>query len=342
MQKTAQLIQEKAYQLGYEKCGIIPVRALEGYAEKFNERIEKIPASEMFYQRQRHLTQPLEHYPWAKSVVVLAAGYGKYKIPEAVRGHIAKAYLFDVRCDAGSEEFQNSQAMEHFMEGLGLKIATNRKFGVVGLRWAALQAGLGIIRRNNFFYTQAGSWMHLEAWLTDEEMELTETSDARPCPEGCNRCVNACPTRSLSAPYTMLPNTCVSFMTTFGGRNLPQEPLRKTFGSCIYGCDICQDVCPMNKGKWQEKENFPGLAELAPALTPENILQMQDDFYREKVQTKFFYLSPDELWKWKINVLSFMRNNYQEKYKHAILTACESDNEKIREMAQIIISELAG
>ncbi|HAK73642.1 MAG TPA: Fe-S oxidoreductase, partial [Sporomusaceae bacterium] len=77
-----------------------------------------------------------------------------------------------------------------------------------------------------------------------------------------------------STPYTMLPNTCVSFMTTFGGRNLPQESLRKTFGNCIYGCDICQDVCPMNKGKWQEEENFPGLAELSPALTPENILQM--------------------------------------------------------------------
>lgn len=342
MSTIEQMIQERAYQLGYEKCGIIPVYALEGYAEKLNERIEKVPASEMFYQRQRHLTNPLKEYPWAKSVVVLVSRYGKYKIPESVKGHIAKAYLFDARVDANAEEFQNSQAMEQYMQELGLKIATNRKFGVVGLRWAAMQAGLGIIRRNNFFYTQSGSWMHLEAWLTDREMELTETSEARPCPPGCTRCVDACPTRSLSSPYTMQPTTCISFLTTFGGRNLPQEPLSKEFGNCIYGCDLCQEACPMNKGKWAEDCEFPGLSELSPELTPENILTMEEDFYRERIQPKFFYLSPDDLWKWKVNVLNFMGNNYQEKYKPYILAACENENEKIREMAQAIRCDLAG
>ena len=48
-------------------------------------------------------------------------------------------------------------AIEDYMQELGLKIATDRKFGIVGLRWAAMKAGLGMIRRNNFFYTQAGS-----------------------------------------------------------------------------------------------------------------------------------------------------------------------------------------
>ncbi len=336
MSNIEQMIQDRAYLLGYEKCGIIPVHALEGYAEKFKERIQKLPASEIFYQRQRHLTHPLEEYPWAKSVVVLVARYGKYKIPESVKGHIGKAYLCDVRIDANAEEFQNSQAMEQYMQELGLRIATNRKFGVVGLRWAAMQAGLGIIRRNNFFYTQSGSWMHLEAWLTDKEMELRETSDVRTCPPGCNRCIAACPTQSLSSPYTMQPLTCISFMTTFGGRNLAHEPISEKFGNCIYGCDICQDACPMNKGKWEEDCEFPDLSELSPSLTPESILKMEENFYRERVQPKFFYLSPDELWKWKVNVLNFMRNNYQEKYKPYILAACENENDKIRGMAQLI------
>ncbi|MEY8000075.1 epoxyqueuosine reductase [Clostridium sp. Mt-5] len=340
MNTIEQMIQNKAYELGYEKCGIIPVHAMKDYAEKFEERIQKVPESKMFYQGQRRLLNPLDKYPWAKSIVVLASRYGKYKIPKYVKDHIAKAYLFDIRVDANSKEFQNSQNLEQYMQQLGLKTAADHKFGIVGLRWAAMQAGLGIIRRNNFFYTQYGSWMHIEAWLTDKDMELIETHNLQKCPNGCNRCITACPTHSLSSPYTMLPTACISYLTTFGGRDLPHEPLRKNFGNCIYGCDVCQDVCPMNRGKWEENYNFPNLSELAPFLTPENILNMEEEFYRKQIQPKFFYLSGSELWKWKVDVLCFMGNNYQEKYKPYITAACENKNEKIREMAQLICSEL--
>lgn len=333
------LIQSKAYELGYEKCGIIPIQEMDGYAEKLEERIRKVPASEKFYQGQRRFLNLQLAYPWAKSVVVLATRYGRYKIPQPVKGQIAKLYLFDLRVNPELKEYKSSQAIDQYLQGFGLRVATERKFGVVGLRWAAMQAGLGIIRRNNFFYTQSGSWVDLEVWLTDKEMDLREISDLPPCPEGCNRCIKACPTCSLSEPYTMLPNTCVSFLTTFGGRNLPNEPLSKKFGSCIYGCDICQDICPMNKGKWQENEDFPGLSELAPMLTPENILAMDEVYYKEKIQPRFFYLSPDELWKWKVNVLCFMRNNYQEEYKPHIIAACENENIKVQEMARSICNE---
>ncbi|HBE76536.1 MAG TPA: Fe-S oxidoreductase [Firmicutes bacterium] len=340
MPAIERMIQEKAYELGYEKCGIIPIKLMEGYAEKLNERIQKVPQSKPFYQRQRRLANPLAEYPWAKSIVVMVVPYGKYKVPESVKGHIAKAYLFDVRVDPNTKEYQQSRAMEQYLQELGFQVATNQKFGLVGLRWAAFQAGLGIIRRNNFFYTQSGSWVHLEAWLIDREMELKETPDIPQCPERCNRCIKACPTCSLTEPYTMSPTACISFLTTFGGRNLPNEPLRKRFGDWIYGCDICQDVCPMNKGKWQEVAEFPGLAELAATLTPENILNMDEDFYREKIQPKFFYLSPDELWKWKVDVLCFMRNHYTESYKPYIINACKNQNEKIREMASLVYHEL--
>ncbi|MBU3156330.1 epoxyqueuosine reductase [Clostridium estertheticum] len=340
METIEQIIQKKAYELGYEKCGIIPINLMEGYAEKFEERMQKVPESRPFYQSQQRLVNPLEVYPWAKSVVVFTSSYGKYRIPKEVKGHIAKSYLFDVRVDTNTKEYQNNRALEKYLQELGLKVGTNQKFGVVGMRWAAMQAKIGIIRRNNFLYTESGSWVHLEAWVTDREMELKETNNISQCPKGCNRCMASCPTKSLSDPYTMLPNTCISFLTTFGGRNLHQEPLSKTFGDCIYGCDICQDACPMNAGKLKGVDEFPGLAELAPELTPENILNMEEDFYREKVQPKFFYLSPEELWKWKVDVLNYMRNNYTESYKPLIINACKNKNEKICEMANSICNEL--
>ncbi|AAK76823.1 epoxyqueuosine reductase [Clostridium acetobutylicum] len=341
MDTIAESIQKKAYELGYEKCGIIPINLIDEYADKFNERMEKIPKSKMFYKSQERLIKPKEIYPWAKSVVVLTSVYGKYKVPQELNGHIAKAYLFDTRVDKNTKEYQNNRALEEYMQELGLKVETNQKFGVVGMRWAALQAGVGIIRRNNFLYTESGSWVHLEAWVTDRKMELKETNNVKKCPKSCNRCIMSCPTKSLSEPYTMSPTECVSFLTTFGGRNLPEEPLRKKFGDCIYGCDICQDACPMNKGKWKDEEEFPGLAELAPSLTPENILNMDEDFYREKVQPKFFYLSPEDLWKWKIDALCYIGNNYSESYKPLLVNACNNANNKISEMANLICSELS-
>ena len=86
MDTIEQLIQKRAYELGYEKCGIIPISLMDEYGEKFEERMEKIPKSKMFYQSQQRLVNPKEIYPWAKSVVVLTVPYMKYKVPEILNG----------------------------------------------------------------------------------------------------------------------------------------------------------------------------------------------------------------------------------------------------------------
>ncbi|AOT71840.1 epoxyqueuosine reductase [Geosporobacter ferrireducens] len=335
------LIQNKAYEFGYEKCGIVRIQDLEGYDKCLMERIDKVPASKMFYQNQSRLTHLPERYPWTKSVIVAVSHYGHYEVPGQLKGHIGKHYIFDGRVNTESQEFKRSVAMEQFLQDLGLKTASNRNFGIVGLRWAAMKAGLGVIRRNNFFYTESGSWVELEAWITDRDMELVESTNLPICPEGCSNCIKACPTCSLSSPYTMNPVSCVSFLTTFGGRDLSNDPLGKSFGTWIYGCDACQDACPMNSGKWTEKDEFPGVSEISLCLTPENIMKMEEEFYKHNIQPKFFYLSPDELWKWKVNVLNFMRNNYQESYKQYIMGACSNENEKIRDLAQMICKEMS-
>ncbi|KPU43554.1 epoxyqueuosine reductase [Oxobacter pfennigii] len=69
--------------------------------------------------------------------------------------------------------------------------------------------------------------MEIEAWITDRDMELVETTNLPKCPEGCSNCIKACPARSLSDSYTMNPITCVSYLTTFGGRDLDKDPLSK-------------------------------------------------------------------------------------------------------------------
>ena len=148
--------------------------------------------------------------------------------------------------------------------------------------------------------------------------------------------MKACPTQSLCEAYAMNPLKCVSFLTTFGGRDLLNEPLAAEFGDWIYGCDICQDVCPMNHGTWGGTEKFPKLEELADVVTIENILNIDEEIYKEKIQPKFFYLAPDELWKWQANVLNYMNNHFDQTYISAISEARNSKYPKVKEMAAAI------
>jgi epoxyqueuosine reductase len=133
---------------------------------------------------------------------------------------------------------------------------------------------------------------------------------------------------------------CVSFITTFGGHDFTENPVSKRCGSWIYGCDACQDACSFNRGKWTEDDEFPGVSGISPYLTAENILKMDDEFYRQSIQPRFFYIQPDELWKWKTNALNFMRNNYHDGYRQYIIDAQSDGNGQVQALAEMSLAEL--
>lgn len=333
-------IKNAALDMGYEKCGIIKISDMYGYAEKLDERIDRDPQTKTFYQRYYRLAHIQDTYPWAKSVVICVRKYGKYHIPEHLKSVISKYYLLDSRTDQNSKDFRDSLKFEKYMQDMGIRAETDRKFGLTALRWAAMKAGLGIVRRNNFFYTEDGSWLYLEAWLIDKELESIETPNIRKCPENCNLCVKACPSASLSQPYTMNPLACVSCITTFAGRDMPNERFKEQIGDWVYGCDVCQDVCPMNKNRWQETEEFPYLEELSEKISLEKILKMDYEFLENVMQPKFWYIPKADVWKWKVNAINAMVNNYKEQYKDSIYEACKDSHEKVREMAEWAIQRL--
>lgn len=334
-------IKNKALELGYEKCGVVSIGDLSDYDRLLEERINRVTSSKKFYESQRRLTNLRQQYPWGKSVVVTVSNYGHYKVPDALKNHIGKHYIFDGRSNPECEEYSRSIEMNHYLQELGMRTLSNRHFGVVGMRWAAERAGLGVIRKNNFFYTESGSAVTIEGWITDKDMELIETNDIPPCPQGCSICIKACPTSSLSAPFVMNPVSCVSFLTTFTARDLTIDPIGQQCGPWIYGCDTCQDVCPFNKDKWIERDELAEVSEIAKQLVPERIVEMDEAYYVKMIQPKFFYLKPDELWKWKINALNFMRNNYDESYRRCIINTCRDENERVRAMAEKICSALS-
>ncbi len=341
MESLVSQIKSTALNMGYEKCGIIKISDMSGYKERLNEGIKRIPELKTYYEGLYRFVDLQDRYPWAKSIVICVRQYGKYYMPEHLEGLIGKYYLFDSRRDEHSKEHQDSLKFEAAMQELGLKTETERKFGITALRWAALKAGLGLVRRNNFFYTESGSWMHLEAWLIHKELESVEIPTLKDCPENCNLCVKACPTSSLSQPYTMNRSSCVSCLTTFEGRDLPHEKFNAQMGNWIYGCDACQDICPMNKHRWNASEEFPALDELSQHISLEKILEMDYTFLEQVMQPKFWYIKKEDVWKWKVNAINAMVNNYKEQYKQSFYDVCNDTNPKVREMAEWAIGKLS-
>ncbi len=158
---------------------------------------------------------------------------------------------------------------------------------VIPLRYAAVQAGLGIFRQNNFFYGPKGSWYEIDGYLIDQEVIYKEKSELKPCSPKCTICRKACPTGALCDVYTMNPLHCVSFMNTFGdGHPVPPTTFAQA-GEWICGCDACQDVCPHNRRHdWSEGENFPGLDDITELLKPEQMIVASDEELRGKVIPK--------------------------------------------------------
>jgi len=333
-------IVDSAIRSGFDKCGIIPVARMRGYEKKLDERIQHFPETREKYEGLRGFAHLEENYPWAKAVVICSYWYGKYRIPEEVKGCIAKYYLTDGRRNAKSAGYQTSAAFEKYLTDCGLRVATDRDFGITALRWAAMQAGIGIVRKNNFFYTERGSYQYLEAFLIDEHLEYIAEHNIRPCAQTCNLCVRACPTKSLEGPYLMCRNTCVSCLTTWDGWDLTAEPLQDKFGKWIYGCDACQDACPYNKGAWTEDEEFPGLEELSRHLTYAEIVRADYDWLETVLQPKLWYIPKGKAWRYKTNALNAMLNQYSPDYLPVIKDACQDERKEVRDMANWVLGKI--
>jgi epoxyqueuosine reductase len=298
------LVKHAAHDAGFELAGIAPVR---DFAElkHFPEWIEAGHAGEMKYMESRDEAGQLKRAslrstaPWARSVIVCAINYNtaypySTQIDDPERGWISRyawsredyheAVLRRLRTvenslrDAVGEPGHDTLATADKMPALQTRCYVDT--GPLLERVYAKYAGVGWIGKNTCILNQKlGSWLFLGVILTSLELEPD-----LPAPDRCGtctRCIDACPTDAFIAPYQLDSNKCISYLTIEKRGAIPEE-MRQGMGRHVFGCDICQDVCPWNRkapsttaAEFQPREGL-----VNPAL--EWIAEMSAEEFREK------------------------------------------------------------
>lgn len=289
------LIKQLAAEVGYSACGIASAEPFEEYGRALDDRIGRFPETRPLYEEMRHRANPRARTPWARSIVACVRWYGKYELPQQAVGHIGRSYLADRRCE-GCPDHCMPGRMKQGLVGMGLRVKT----GGVPDRWAAVRAGIARFGKNCFAYTEHGSWINIETWLVDADLPPDRPLPDSPCPAGCDKCIKACPTGALVEPGVMRMDRCVAYLS-YGAPEPVDSDLWKKMGKWIYGCDACQEACPLNKGRWECREKAGWMDRLGALLTPEALAVMDERTYVDTIHPRFWYIPADNIQRWHAN-----------------------------------------
>ncbi len=257
----AATVKRAAQDAGFDLSGVASAR---GAAELryFPEWIAAGHAGEMRYMEARDeqgalKRESLSHVaPWARSVVVCAINYNSAQpysnqVHASGRGWISR-YAWS-REDYHEAVMRRLRRVEDAIlsaaadAGEGLDVITRSYVdtGPIVERVYAKYAGVGWIGKNTCIINQGkGSWLFLGVILTS--LELAPDLPAPDRCGSCTRCIEACPTDAFVGPYKLDATKCISYLTIEKRGAIPEE-LRTGIGQNIFGCDICQDVCPWNR-----------------------------------------------------------------------------------------------
>jgi epoxyqueuosine reductase len=287
---------------GFDLSGITPIRD-EDFPEidAFVEWIDAGHAGEMAYMEKRTATGALRRAsaknaaPWVRSVVVCALNYSADKpystlLNDPRRGWISR-YAWGAR-DYHDVLLPRLEQVEHALQDLATKhqipIETRSYVdtGPILERVYAKYAGIGWLAKNTCVINQEmGSWLFLGVILTSLDLGPGPPPQL-PAPDrcgSCTRCIDACPTEAIVAPGKLDARRCIAYLTIEKRGDIPEE-MRASIGHHVFGCDICQDVCPWNnKGRNSSSKVVEEFQPRDGLFHPELewLAQMDESSYRE-------------------------------------------------------------
>lgn len=246
-ENAAQLIKQKAKAIGFDFCGISKATFLEEEAPRLEKWLKENRHGEMQYMAKNFdkRLDPRLLVDGAKSVIsVLYNYYTDKKQIDVETLKISKyAYGEDYHVVVKDKLYQLFEFIkEQFGEINGRVFVDSAP--VMDKAWAK-KSGLGWIGKNsNLINKQQGSFFFIGEIILD--LELPEDGPIKDYCGTCTRCIDACPTDAIIEPYVVDGSKCISYFTIELKNEIPKD-VKGKFENWIFGCDICQDVCPWNR-----------------------------------------------------------------------------------------------
>lgn len=313
---------QKALDLGFDDAAITTAEPFHSQIDYLMNKPERYEWCISWGVNLIKGTNPRDVFPQAQSMLVVLDSYYREGFPPAMNGKFGRAYCNDDRVtrDGSSLKIKSLRAFLRD-NGIDSKVPFD-----VPHRLAAARAGLGTFGRNNFLYARSAarrsSLVNPIVILLDREFEPAAPTINVDCPSYCrNACIAACPTGAISRGNHMDPRRCISFLTYYGDTITPRE-FREPMGMWLYGCDICQDVCPRNRPYLaQEIPVSPRMAARADSFQLEQLIHMTEEYYKKNIWPLFFYVEPSKLWRWKMNTARVMGNSLDPRYVPHLIRA---------------------
>ena len=244
--EQSQFIKTEAKRLGFLSCGISKAGFLEEEAPRLEKWLKNNAHGEMRYM-ENHFDKrldPTKLVEGSKSVVSLLLNYYPSEIQNTESYQLSKyAYGTDyhfVIKDKLKELLQSIQDEIGDVHGRAFVDSAP----VLDKAWAA-KSGLGWIgKHSNLLTQQIGSFYFIAELIIDLELEYDYATTDH-CGT-CTACIDACPTEAITEPYVVDGSKCISYFTIELKENIPSE-FKGQFDDWMFGCDICQDVCPWNR-----------------------------------------------------------------------------------------------
>jgi epoxyqueuosine reductase len=348
--ELAAIVKRAVHDAGFDLCGVAPATDARDL-KYFPEWIAAGHAGEMKYMEARDDQGDLKRAslarvaPWARSVVVCTINYNtdhpySTQVHDATRGWISRyAWSREDYHDAVLRRLKQVETALHEAAGHSESEFTTRSYvdtGPIVERVFAKYAGVGWVGKNTCIINQKkGSWLFLGVILTS--LELIPDLPAPDRCGTCTRCIDACPTEAILAPYQLDANRCISYLTIEKRGPIPED-LRAGIGRHVFGCDICQDVCP-----WNRKAPVTSAPEFAAR---EGLVNPALDWLAEMSEEEFrttFRGSPIRRTKrsgLRRNAVIAMGNSGQEEFLPLLEKLADDEDEVVAESARWSIGRL--
>ena len=328
---TAGELDALARELGLDAIGAAPAEPYTATERHIRERRERGLFADMRFTmaRPEESCHPETLLPGARTVISAALCYW-FPEPERPPGHgrLPRYTWFDAYA-------QLREKLDELGRRLGgayrVLVDANQHVD----REAAARSGVGFYGKNTLLITRRhGSWVVLGTLVTDAELEPTPPLDLD-CGE-CRLCVDACPTGALDEPGTLDSTRCLSYWTQAPAP--PPAEYRAELGAQVYGCDICQDVCPWNRGVEKRRAGDELPEDATPHVSLVDWLRNDPDELRRRFER--LYVPRNDGRRLQLNALVAAGNVGGNGERDAVTDCLDDPAESVREVAAWALGRL--